>query len=506
MRRWIALSFAAMAVMIAADNLDEARAQLLAKHVDAAIELLRGLVAKDPGAIEPSVLLAETLLDEERFDEAEDAVEAALTKHPSEAGLERLLGDIRYRGGRIFDADKAYKAAIKTDPHNARAIYGISRVFAASCLRKKASEMLQVAHAIDYRDSQIANAFYSADRRSQAAIARMEAELARNRSAADGKADQALLRVLKLWIDEAKALDGKPEFELASADPQYRIPLTRLMDGRRVTGASLPIRINDAKADLRFDTGASGILLGSRFAERAGIQRLGDTEISGIGNGPAIKAWVGYAPSIRIGSLEFKNCIVTVPEKGSVDDAGGLIGSDIFRPFLVKIDFKNQSVDLDPLPGPAWDGHTLVDRYEGPELAGYSQMLIIHHYLLIPTLISETTNAEQTPGLFLLDTGARLNMISTQLAPAITKVHDSDSVRVRGISGKVKMVYEADKVVVQFATFRQQIRDLTSFDLAGFSRGAGAEISGIMGLPLIGVFQSVTLDYRDGRIKFDYKP
>jgi len=27
-----------------------------------------------------------------------------------------------------------------------------------------------------------------------------------------------------------------------------------------------------------------------------------------------------------------------------------------------------------------------------------------------------------------------------------------------------------------------------------------------MGLPLIGMFESVTLDYRDGGIKFDYKP
>ena len=26
-----------------------------------------------------------------------------------------------------------------------------------------------------------------------------------------------------------------------------------------------------------------------------------------------------------------------------------------------------------------------------------------------------------------------------------------------------------------------------------------------MGLPLLGLFESVTLDYRDGRIKFDYK-
>ncbi|HLN01644.1 MAG TPA: aspartyl protease family protein [Bryobacteraceae bacterium] len=505
MRRWLLLCLSALAVATAADNLEDARAQLLAGHVDAAIELLRGLVAKDPSAVEPSVLLAETLIAGERFDEAEEAVAAALTKHPSDTGLERLRGDLLYREGRIFDADKAYKAAIKTDPKNARALYGISRVFEASCLRKKAFEMLRVAHAIDYHDPRIANAFYSVDRRSPAAIARMETELAHQQDAADGKADQSLLRVLKLWISEAKALDGKPEFEVASAGQQYRIPLGRAMDGRRLTGATLPIRINDAKTDLRFDTGAGGITLGSRFAARAGIQRLADTDITGIGNGASVKGWVGYAPSIRIGTLEFRNCIVEVPEKSSVDDSGGLIGSDIFRRFLTKINWTGQSLDLDPLPGPAWDGHTLVDRYEGPELAGYSQMLNIYHYLLIPTLISESTTAEQTPALFLFDTGSNTNMISTNLAPEITRVHGSD-VQVRGISGKVKMVYDADKVVVQFATFRQKIRDITSFDLRGFSRGAGAEVGGIMGLPLIGMFESVTLDYRDGRIKFDYKP
>jgi tetratricopeptide (TPR) repeat protein len=504
MRRLIVLCLFALAVATAADNLDEARAQLLAGHMDAAIELLRGLVAKDPGTVEPSILLAETLIAGERFDEAQEAVEAALTKHPSDTGLERLLGDLLYREGRIFDADKAYKAAIKTDPKNARAIYGISRVFEASCLRKKAFEMLRVAHAIDYHDPRIADAFYSVDRRSQAAIARMETELARQ-DTADGKADQALSRVLKLWIAEAKALDGKPEFEVPSAGQQYRIPLGRAMDGRRLTGATLPVRINDAKTGLRFDTGAGGITLGSRFAVRAGIQRLADTEMAGIGNGAPVKGWVGYAPSIRIGTLEFRNCIVDVSEKGSVDDSGGLIGSDIFREFLIKINWTGQSLDLDPLPGPAWDGHALVDRYEGPELAGSSQMLIIRHHLLIPTLISETTKTEQTPALFLFDTGSNLNMISTKLAPEITQVHDTDSVRVHGISGKVKMVYEADKIVVQFATFRQQIREITSFDLRGFSRGAGAEIGGIMGLPLIGMFDSVTLDYRDGRIKFDYK-
>jgi hypothetical protein len=276
------------------------------------------------------------------------------------------------------------------------------------------------------------------------------------------------------------------------------------MDGRRLTGGSLAIKINGAKADLRFDTGAAGIVISSRVAERAGVKRLAEADIAGIGNGPAVKGWIGYAPVIQIADLTLENCIVQVPEKGSADDSGGLIGSDVFRRFLVKINYTGQSVDLDPLPGPAWDGHSLTNRYEGPELAGFSQMLIVHHDLLIPTSISESTKAEQTQGLFLLDTGAQLNTISTNLAPSITKVHGSAD-QVRGISGRVKNVYEADKIILQFATFRQLNLGLTSIDLTDISRGAGLEVSGIMGLPLIGMFASVTLDYRDGCVKFDYK-
>jgi predicted aspartyl protease len=135
----------------------------------------------------------------------------------------------------------------------------------------------------------------------------------------------------------------------------------------------------------------------------------------------------------------------------------------------------------------------------------FAQVLIIHHYLLIPTRISEDRDSDPTPGVFLIDTGASFSQVSNRIAGEITKVHESEYVRVKGLSGKVSKVFEANKLVLQFANFRQSNLGLISFDLSDISRGAGTEVMGILGIPLLGMFQSITLDYRDGLVKFDYK-
>jgi hypothetical protein len=45
---------------------------------------------------------------------------------------------------------------------------------------------------------------------------------------------------------------------------------------------------------------------------------------------------------------------------------------------------------------------------------------------------------------------------------------------------------------------------MTSFDMWPQSRGIGTEISGFLGLPVLSLF-TITIDYRDGVVKFDYK-
>lgn len=83
---------------------------------------------------------------------------------------------------------------------------------------------------------------------------------------------------------------------------------------------------------------------------RRGVQRLADVRIGGVGDKGDAKGYAAYAGSIRIGSLEFRNCPVDVIDKRSVTDEEGLIGADVFQRFLIEIDFPGRKLRLSQLP------------------------------------------------------------------------------------------------------------------------------------------------------------
>jgi len=462
------------------------------------VSLLQKQIADHPGAPEPNVYLVEILLRAERFDEADDVIKVALAANSQASDLHRAHGDLLFREGHIIDADAEYKAAFNLDKNNARAIYGISRTFSVAGLRARAAGLVRAAHQLAPEDEEINAAFYALDTAGAAAL--WDGALKNPRVLADPDHKQ----YAETQLARAKLLNGKHEFELASPYRTYQLPYRVLYDGKRPTGMGATILINGVKSELRLDTGASGVTVSSGFAAKAGIQRIGGSKLGGIGNAGSVDTWTGYAERMQIGDIEFQNIIVDVKEKGSVDDSGGLLGTDIFKRFLVRINFRAGRIELDPLPGTPWDGFTPVDRYAGPEVKEFAQTFQVHHMLLIPTLVSEKTKSDQTSTLFLVDTGATFNNISTNLAPTVTKLRNNNYMTVKGISGKVKMVYQADQVVLQFASFRQTNLGLTSLDMTNISRSASVEVSGILGLPLLSLFESFTIDYRDAGIKFVY--
>jgi len=273
------------------------------------------------------------------------------------------------------------------------------------------------------------------------------------------------------------------------------------------------------------------------LAEKAGVTRLSETEIGGIGDKGNKGGYMGLASSFKVGDLEFQDCAVQVLDQRSVTGEEGLIGADVFSAFLVDIDFPNEKLRLEELPKRPEETATKIalqtenddsgsaaqgsaentaqptpakstappytgpqDRYIAPEMKSYTVAYRFGHSLLVPTLIGDAPVK-----LFLLDTGSTTNLISTNAAEEVTRVHVDPRTRLSGISGSVKNVYRADKAVIQFGHLRQQNQELIAFDLTNMSNHLGTEASGVLGFTTLRLLD-IKIDYRDGLVDFSYDP
>jgi predicted aspartyl protease len=376
-----------------------------------------------------------------------------------------------------------------------RALYGTARVASALSLNQTAFLLYRLASRLAPHDEAIVGAFTrnaATDQEQADALERYLASLDR-----DGR---RRYQWLVARMELRKFLAGRRTWQLASPYQPSKVRLKTLMDSpRSPIRFGVDVRVNGAKSvPLLLDTGASGVVINRVLAEQAGVKRIADLNLSGIGDKADPTGYLGFAESVRVGDVEFRNCIVHVSDKKAVGEAAGLIGPAIFERFLVTLDFFRRELSLGLLPGPVWDGETPVNRYQGKELDGFTRVVRINSDLLVNTRIEGGPER-----FFLVDTGATLTMISNAAARQVTKVRQDSDMRIKGISGEVKNVFSANKVFLVFAGFRQENRDVSSIDLSGISRGAGTEISGIMGMPLLSLFR-LMIDYRDGAVKFEY--
>ena len=314
-------------------------------------------------------------------------------------------------------------------------------------------------------------------------------------------------------------------------------PLVRLLiDPTHLRGYGLDVNLNGTHTRIMLDTGAGGISIKRGTAEKAGITKLVETKMWGIGDKGPKNAYVGIAKSIRIGELEFQDCPVEVEESRSIADEDGLIGADVFEKFLVEIDFPAEKLRLSELPkrpGETEQQLTLgddeenssdadksgadevssnskngsnsvpsgpLDRYISPEMKSYTRVYRFGSHLLVPTGIGDVPEK-----LFLLDTGALTNFISPSAAREVTKVHGDSDTTVQGVSGSVKNVYSANKAVLRFGSLRQENQDMTAIDMTGLSESHGTEVSGFLGFVMLH-FLDIKIDYRDALVDFKYDP
>ena len=496
---------------------------------DAALGKYQNLVSSKQYLPDAYAGLVRTYLKKKDVQQAYDTAMQGLHVADS-APIHAALGEVYFRQGKIVDAEQEWVKLINSGYPSARAYLGLARVRWAISMYKSGQTMIEKAHDLDPSDPEIRSSWTGKLSRAER-IKFLEEFLAgeNNEDAETRAAMQHYLDYLK-----ARAKDSRGACHLVSKVTTTETPLVRLLeDSIHLRGYGLTVEVNGHKANLMLDTGASGILINRSMAEHAGVTRMADIDIGGIGDKGAKHGYRALANSLKVGGLEFQNCPVEVLEKRSVVGEEGLIGADVFSSFLVDIDFPNEKLHLRELPKrpnvanttldlktdeddsdsdeePAKDANAKPDskaptqtpgpqdRYIAPEMKDFARFYRFGHFVLVPTKVAEM------PGkLFMLDTGALTNNISPAAAREITKVHgDSDTI-IQGISGSVKNVFSADKAVLQFGHIRQENQDMFSFGMTHLSDDIGTEISGTLGFTTLR-FLDIKIDYRDGLVDFSY--
>jgi len=511
------------------DPLGEARALIRKGDFDAAIEKYRQLLEERPKSPDAYAGLTRVYLKKKDVAQAYDTVTKGLQLTDSWP-VHVVLGEVYLRQGKISDAEKEWVDVINSGHQAARAYLGLAQVRWAVSKNKSAKAMIDKAHALDPRDPDILRYWVNTENRRER-IKNLESYLT---TLGSNDPERSPAQIYLNYLEQKAG--GDRTCALVNKVASTETPLVRMLtDPEHVRGVGLSVFVNGEKSRLLLDTGASGIVLNRVMAERTGVTKLSETRMTGIGDEGSKPGYVGFARSIRIGDLEFKNCTVDVLESRSVTGEDGVIGADVFGEFLVDIDFPTEKLRLLELPkrpeeseqalslnvgedrgeaenpgdptektgasSPPRSTHSgPQDRYIAPEMQSYTPVYRFGHDLLVSTKVGDA--AEK---LFLLDTGAIDNMISPSAASEVTKVGRDSHAVLKGISGSVSKVYNANKAVLQFGHLRQENQNILAFDLTSMSDNTGTEISGILGFTMLRLLE-IKIDYRDGLVDFHYDP
>ncbi len=500
--------------VVPAHEASAAEKAYLGGNASQAESLYREALAKTPHDPALTAGLIRSLLREQKVADAASTITAELSLAPASVPLLTASAEVQYREGKIAEAFATVNQAFKIDPCNPRLYLISARIFRLNSMYASERRDIATAHALDPSDMDI--------RRTWLGTLPLDQRIDQQKqflATANGmdpeeraRAEKGLPNLIR-W-----ASDSDKTCHVASNTSSTELPFVPIMSGgnsSHIQSWGLRVLFNSAETVLGVDTGASGLIINRAVAERAGLKAIGRIQLGGVGDQGPQGGYFAHVDSIRVGSLEFRDCTVEVTDRKDILSMDGLIGTDVFSNYLITLDFPIRKFLLSPLPPRPNDAGTSPatlnteaggqvgqpqDRYISPTMKDYVGFFRAGHDVLVSTRLNGKTER-----LFLVDTGAFSSSISPETAREVTKVHGNNPGAVRGLSGDVAKVSFGEAVLFQFGGIQQQNNDLYSFDTSSLSRGAGVEISGFLGSTVLRQL-TISIDYRDGLIKFDYDP
>jgi predicted aspartyl protease len=449
---------------------------------------LLGCAALYAGPLEDSLATGRKALQNDGVSTAWRIAQKALSDAPDSAQAHEFAGEVLFRRGDFAQADAEFKNAVGLAPQFGLAWWGLGRVAECAAMSRTAAEDFKRAYELSPKDARILAAWIPRLRGQEraAALERYQAAMA---ASAESKEFQQQMVM-------ARSLEGRRLMTLASPYRATEMPLLGFVSGvTHMRTYGVQVMVNGTPVKLVLDTGAAGIVMSKNAADRAGLTRISGATVAGIGdNAKASDGYRALAEKFQIGDVDYRNALISVSTQNIAGIEDGLIGSNVFAEFLITLDFAGGKLRLDPLPD--YDSKELQDRREIPEMKDAARVFRFGHLLLVPVRVNSKT------ALFVLDTGAARSMMSYDLAAEASKANRDERTTISGLNGKVGDVYRTGDVLLEFAGFSQKNLGMTAIETWELSHRLGTEISGFLGLPLLDLFK-LTIDYRDGMVKFE---
>lgn len=478
-----------------ADGAQDAIAAYKAADYSHAIPLLETALSAAPRDPVLRADLLSALVYEGRIDEASDAADQDAAQFPQSFEVTAARAEFAFYMSDTVEAELLFKQALKLNQNSARATFGLYRLYRAASMYRTARLLCMSAHQLDPDDALITLAYI------RYLTPEKQKEVVPPFMTSHPWLVTRFEREQESRSEVRSELNGRKVFQIEGEPQKVSLPLSYLNDDpHRIRGVALHVSINGGRPlKLLLDTGASGILVKQDAIDRAGLAHLGSFEVRGVGDKGGRATFVSIADTCTIGTLTFKTCLFGAVE-GKARISGyedGLIGADVFSDYVIAIDFQKRTLQLTPQPERPYNPQG-YDRVIPPGEETFTKVFRYGHQLLVPTKLND-----KSWGLFLLDTGAEMSNVDSTFARLSTKIHGNEYMRVEGVSGQVKDVFEADKAVLQFSRYKQNNLGLTAFNLNNPSGHQEFRLAGILGIPVLSMFR-LTIDYRNGLVNFDY--
>jgi tetratricopeptide (TPR) repeat protein len=429
--------------------------------------------------------LVHTLLHESRVEDAWTRASKVAGDAPHSAGALTALAEVQLRKGQPWLAAQTLDSAASADPCYARVHLIRSRIFRIDSMYASERAELDAAYKIDPNDPDIRRAWQHTVNPAND-IVRIEESLAtmpnlepdvREKASASAKGMMSLLS------------ENSQTCQSAPITAPVTLPLLASYENvKLITSYKIGVEFPKGKAKLGIDTAASGLYISRTLADSLGLQHA-----------EGAPAGTVQAETLHIGPLEFRNCMVGVSDTPFAGGADGFIGTDVFAPYLVNLNFPQAKLELAPLPHrPDEEKSPLPgDRYSGPGLQSFTPVYHKNQYLLIPVMIDKKDRR-----LFVLDTGIRLSTMTAEVAHAVSGTRMNFTNSMPTVSGAKVQIYR-DSFDFQFANLSLDHRDhILEFDPSTIEQNAGMEVAGMLGFDILQSL-AIHLDYRDGLVAFD---